>query len=60
MGGLNQGCLNAGGRVIGIIHEKFCVDSGEFKGTNFVALFYNNFSLLNFTSTFLPSSMVRY
>ena len=32
MGGLNDGCLDAGGYVIGVIHRKFCVDFGEHRG----------------------------
>lgn len=31
MGGLNRGCLEVGGDVKGVIHEKFCVDFGENK-----------------------------
>ena len=29
MGGLNQGCLKLGGKVIGVIHHTLCVDFGE-------------------------------
>jgi len=33
MGGLNEGCLSIGGHIKGIIHQKFCVDFGEHKGS---------------------------
>lgn len=29
MGGLNDACLEAGGQVRGVIHQKFVVDAGE-------------------------------
>ena len=29
MGGVNKGCESGGGKIRGVIHEKFCVDFGE-------------------------------
>lgn len=29
MGALNRGCRSLGGEIIGVIHQKFCVDADE-------------------------------
>lgn len=29
MGGVNNGCFNSGGKILGVIHNIFCVDSSE-------------------------------
>lgn len=34
MGALNEGCRAAGGKIECVIHEMFCVDEGEFEGSD--------------------------